>query len=270
MTEDSTAQNDQPENQGAPLFYTLPEPLALAEHKDVKIRAEQDFSFAGGTNTIPITAPEFSMAARHYPIIYIGDSLVPAIAVGLVAGKNLFVKEDGTWEDGFYIPAYVRRYPFILLGKETDERLPLGIDNNGKSEQQDARPLFNDDGEESEVVKNALSLCEQFHQAYLYTAEMAKEIGDAGIIEDRSIEIELKSGKTANLGSFKAVNEEKIRGLSNEKFIEWREKGFLPGLYFHLQSLTTWQNLISRAAALGETFDGQALATTQGTDSAGA
>ncbi len=261
MTEDSTVQNDQPENKGAPLFYTLPEPLVAEEHKDVKIRPEQDFGFARGTNTIPITAPEFSMAARHYPIILIGDSLVPAIAVGLTAGKNLFVKEDGSWEDGFYIPAYVRRYPFILLGKETDERLPLGIDSEARSDHKDARPLFNDSGEETDTVKNALSLSEQFHQAYLYTAELAKEVNEAGIVEDRTIEIEMKSGETANLGSFKAVNEQKIRELSDEKFLDWRKKGFLPGLYFHLQSLTTWQNLISRAAEQGETFDGKVPAT---------
>jgi len=256
VTEETPAQNT-PENEvNAPLFYTMPEPLVRTGHKDLKVRPEWDFKFAKDTNTIPITSPEFAMAARHYPIILIGETLVPVIAVGMVAGMNLFINEDGTWENGFYVPAYARRYPFILLGKETDERLQIGVDSKAKSDHAEARALFKEDGEETEAVKLALTISEQFHQAYLFTAELAKAVSEAGIVEDRSIEVEVGPDEHANMGSFKAVSEEKLRELPDETFLDWRKKGFLPAIYFHLQSLTTWQNLIDRTAARGENLNG--------------
>lgn len=262
MTEDSTPKNEQQDENNAPLFYTLPEPLVRTGHKDLKIRPEWHFGHTAGSNTIPITAPEFSMAARHYPIIFIGETLVPVVAVGLTAGKNAFVGEDGGWEDGYYIPAYARRYPFILLGKETDERLQIGVDSKAKSDHEEARALFNAEGEETEAVKDALSLSEQFHQAYLFTVELAKAISEADIIEDRAIEVEVGADELANMGTFKAVSEEKLRALPDETFLEWRKKGFLPAIYFHLQSLTTWQNLITRAALQGEKLNGNGPAST--------
>ena len=257
MTEDSPEKTDNQNKINPPLFYTMPEPLVRTGHKDVKIRPEWDFGFATQTHTIPITAPELAMAARHYPIILLGETLVPVIAVGMTDGTNLFIGEDGNWEDGFYIPAYVRRFPFILLGKETDERLQLGIDSKAKSDHDEARALFTEEGEESETVKQALSLSEQFHQAYLYTSELAKALVEAGIVEERSIEVETSPGEVANMGSFMAVSEEKFRELPDETFLDWRKKGFLPGIYFHLQSLTNWQNLISRAAIRAEKANGK-------------
>src|SRR5262245_17306840 len=60
-----------------PLFYTQPEPLLAGAHKDFKIRPEKDFSFAARTNTIPLTAPEFALASRHFPILLLGPDLIP-------------------------------------------------------------------------------------------------------------------------------------------------------------------------------------------------
>src|SRR5437763_7833859 len=111
------------------MFYSRPLPLSVQYHATFKIRPENDFSFAAKANAIPLTVPEFVMAARDYPIIFIGDELVPTAAVGLASGENLFIDVKGQWEWGRYVPAYVRRYPFILLGAaETDEKLQVGID----------------------------------------------------------------------------------------------------------------------------------------------
>ncbi len=249
VTEDTpqTANQNPPTEQNPPLFYTAPEPLVRTGHKDLKIRPEWDFTFAAKTNTIPITAPEFSLAARHYPIIMLGEDLVPVIAVGLNSQKNLFVGEDGAWEPGSYIPAYARRYPFILIGQQTDERLQMGVDSNAQSDKENARPLF-ENGEETETIKKALTMSEQFHQAYMFTSEFAKAINEAGIVEERAIEVEAPNGEKTNLGSFKAINEEKFKEVPDATFLEWRKRGFLHSIYFHLQSLNNWDNLIGRGA----------------------
>ena len=268
MTEDTPTQNtnqDQRDETNPPLFYTAPEPLVRTGHKDLKIRPEWDFAFATETNTIPVTAPEFSFAARHYPIIMVGEELVPVIAVGLnsPSQQNLFVNKNGEWAPGTYIPAYVRRYPFILIGQESDERLQIGIDSKAASDKEGARALF-EDGEETETIKKALDMAEQFHQAYMFTSEFAKAIREADIVEERAIEVETAEGEKAKLGSFRAIDEEKFKAVPDATFLEWREKGFLHSIYFHLQSITNWDNLFSRASAQASTNGQGAAASSNG------
>ncbi len=247
MTTDSTQPQldaDQ-EQQKPPLFYTEPAPVTAGTHGDFKIQPERDFSFARDTNAVPITTPEFVLAARHYPIVFVGEEMVPTIALGFRQDQNLFVSQDGTWERRCYIPAYVRRYPFILLGKEDDERLQLGVDSASKSDHSDARALF--DGEtETKVVSDALDLCQQFHGAYKTTAEFSEMLATSGLLEDRSLEIDIPDQEKLNIGSFSSINEQKLREAPDEKILEWRSKGWLAAMYFHVASLNNWELLLDR------------------------
>jgi len=230
-----------------PLFYKRPLPLSAQYHASVKIRPVMDFTFAAETNAVPVAVPEFVMAARHYPIIFIGDDLVPSVALGLRPNDNLFVDVKGAWEVGQYIPAYVRRYPFILLGEQGDERLQLGIDDEARSNKEDALPLFQD-GKETDVVREAIGLCEQFHAAYRFSLDCMKAIKAADIIESRSLEVTLPDGEKLNVGNFLAVNEEKFKAVPDATILDWRAKGWLHAVYFHLQSLNNWDSLLARNA----------------------
>jgi hypothetical protein len=230
-----------------PLFYKRPVPVTPTAHADFRIRPETDFSFAGRSNAVPLSVPEFVVAARHYPIIFVGDELVPMVALGLSAEDNLFVNIKGEWEAGFYIPAYVRRYPFILLGAHDAERLQLGIDDGGRSTKPDALNLF--DGEkETEVLRQGMSLCEQFHGAFRYTADFSAALKAANITESRTLEIPGPDGKKLSIGAFTAVIEEKFKAIPDDLFLSWRQKGWLHPIFFHLQSLNNWEVLLARTS----------------------
>jgi hypothetical protein len=231
-----------------PLFYGRPLPLSAEYHAKFKIRPENDFSFAGETNAIPITLPEFVMCGRHYPIIFIGEELIPSIAVGLRADDNLFVDVKGQWAVGHYIPAYVRRYPFLLMGSEADEQLRVGIDDDARSSKEGAQVLF-EDGKETEAVRRGITLCEQFHGAFRFSVDFNKALKASGIAEPRGLEVELPTGEKINAGVFTAVNEEKFRALPDETVLEWHRKGWLHPIYFHLQSLNNWDALLARTSA---------------------
>ncbi len=59
---------------------------------------------------------EFAVAARHYPIVFSNSAPhLPVTVCGLQTGSNAFVGNDNRWTQGCYVPAYVRRYPFILM-----------------------------------------------------------------------------------------------------------------------------------------------------------
>jgi hypothetical protein len=232
--------------QGPPMFYARPMPLSPSAHAKLKIRAEFDFRHAMKTNSVPLTAPEFVLAARTYPIIFVGDMLIPTAALGIRADENLFVADTGEWDVMTYIPAYVRRFPFILLGKPTDERLQLGVEETASSDKDDARALFDGD-KETQTVRDALNMCEQFHGAYRFTVDFSKALKDSGLIEERELDVNMANGQRTTLGSFQAVNEEKFKALPDATVLEWRKKGFLHAVYFHLQSLNNWDSLLAKA-----------------------
>ncbi len=234
------------DKQRPPMFYEQPAPLSAAAHGKMKIRPEFIFSHAYKTNAVPVTAPEFVMAARNYPIIFVGDGLIPTAALGFQPDENLFVTPDGEWDRFTYVPAYVRRYPFILLGEQNAERLQLGVDEAANSNHAEARALF--EGEkETETVRAALSMCEQFHQAYLFTREFSQAMADSKLVEERTLDVQLANGEKMNVGTFMAVNEERFKDLPDSKILDWKKKGFLHAVYFHLQSLNNWDTLLAKA-----------------------
>lgn len=227
-----------------PIFYTEPMPVAASLQPDWKIRPEHDFTFAARANTVPLTAPEFMMAARHFPIIFLGD-IVPTCVLGFQPNSNLFVDREGQWERGAYVPAYIRRYPFILLGQTGDETLRLGIDRAGRSSKPDARALF-EDGKETPIIKQAVEMGEQFHNAHMYTRDLSAALKAADVMEESTLQAEVEPGKMEPIASFKRVSEEKFRQLPEATILDWWKKGFMHAVYFHLQSMNNWEMLMLR------------------------
>jgi len=230
----------------APLFYSSIEPLSATLHKGFKVRSEGDYAYAANSNTVPLTLPEFTLASRHYPILLLGDDLIPTAAVGVQPEKNLFVGPDGKWEKYSYIRAYVRRHPFILLASD-DDRLTLGIDTAANSSSANARPLFGSDGKETEVVTQAMDFANQFHGAFLHTRDYSEALKKANIVTECTLEIEPTPGQRVNLGSFMRIDEEKFKNLPDATVLEWSKAGFLHASYFLLQSMNNWDLLLNRA-----------------------
>src|SRR5262245_41509961 len=101
---------------GLPQFYRNPVPLDPVRHAKAGLKNRDDFGFARGTNAIALTGAEFASAARAYPIVFSAAApVVPFAVVGLRDGDNLFLDAAGNWREDTYIPAYVRRYPFIFF-----------------------------------------------------------------------------------------------------------------------------------------------------------
>ncbi|MGD8350448.1 MAG: SapC family protein, partial [Gammaproteobacteria bacterium] len=96
------------------LFYKEAIPVSKEQHAAYSIDTTQDYRFASAVNSVPLTAAEFPFAARDFVIVFAGPEIpMPAAILGVQQDKNLFVAEDGHWQ-GRYIPAFVRRYPFVF------------------------------------------------------------------------------------------------------------------------------------------------------------
>jgi len=224
-----------------PLFYTKPTLITVDAHKKTGLNKDIGFGFASGANAIPVNLVEFPQLAHYYPIAFARDAVATPVAiVGVRNDENLFVNGKGEWVPNTYIPAYARRYPFILSESTGSEQLSLCIDDANNSLSAKGEPFFDDANQPSQVSKNALEFCRSYHQAALQTQEFGKVLAAADLLVDRTAEITVKGGQRITFSGFRIVDEAKFNQLPEKTFMEWRQKGYLAGVYAHLFSGLHW------------------------------
>lgn len=248
---------------GSLLFYTTPEPLSREVHGDLGVqRMEKPFGFAREAHVVPLTVAEFTFAAISFPIIFAGPERLPLAVLGINQGENLFVNEDGSFAMGGYVPAYIRRYPFVLASDESQQRMVVCIERNAAIFVDKAvahQPLFQDDGEPSEYTQNAIKFCEDFEGERRRTDAFLKLLNDLDLFEMRetvfNVPKEDGTFDPVKLAEYYAVSEAKLNALTPEQLAQLRDNGALEKIYNHLTSLIGWDRLIAIAtdkAALAE------------------
>ncbi|HEY6049322.1 MAG TPA: SapC family protein [Sphingomicrobium sp.] len=244
-------------NQSLPLFYNAAEPLNVGQHGKMKVRTVLRMPQVGATHAIPLTVDEFPLVQRHYPIVFsIGDNPIPIALMGLNEGVNVFLDKDGRPLDThLYIPAYVRRYPFLLarLRPDSDE-LSLCFDPsaNAVGDFNEGEPLF--DGEEpSEATKAILQFCEQFEAAGQRTAAFMEELTKADLLMDGEVAIQPEGFQQPFVyRGFRIVDEEKLRNARGDELRKMNQNGMLPLIYAHLFSLSQMRDVFGRQMQQGK------------------
>ena len=238
---------------GNVLFYGKPEPLSVEAHGALGVDpVEKPYGFVAQTNLVPLTVTEFAPAALSYPVIFIGDNRQPVAVMALRGGENLFVNEAGDFRPEAYIPAYVRRYPFVFANDEAQKRLILCIDRNAPFiKDGGATPLFID-GKPSPYVDQAMEFCNNFEQERQRTEAFLKLLTDLDLLDTREAVFTPRNpdGTPATpqkIAEYYAVSEDKLKALPAEKLAELRDNGALGQIYAHLVSLLGWDRLIALA-----------------------
>ncbi len=244
-------------NQNLPLFYNALEPLNVTQHGKMKVRTLLRMPQIALTHAVPVTVDEFSLVQRHYPIVFsVGDNSVPIALMGLNEGVNVFLDEEGRpYDPSFYIPAYIRRYPFLLarLRPDSDE-LSLCFDSsaNAVGEFDEGQPLFDGD-QPSEATKAILQFCEQFEAAGQRTAAFVEELNKADLLMDGEVAIQPEGFQQPFVyRGFRMVDEEKLRNLRGDELRKLNQNGILPLLYAHLFSLSEMRAVFGRQMQLGK------------------
>src|SRR5262245_59736251 len=122
-------------NPGLPIMYRDLQPLSSVQHGDHKLRMLERTYVLNNVHALPLTVDEFITAQRSFPIVFsAGEEAVPLALFGLNEGVNLFVNEEGQFIPGSYVPAYARRYPFMLAQLRPDsQELSLCFDPSSGS-----------------------------------------------------------------------------------------------------------------------------------------
>ncbi len=236
---------------GTVLFYGRPEPLSVENHGTLGIEGtEKPFAFVEKSHIVPLTVTEFAPAALSYPIIFVGDQRQPVAVMGLRPDQNLFVA-DGLFKPEAYIPAYVRRYPFVFANDDGQQRLILCVDRDAPYlKEGGAQPLFTD-GQPSAFTQRAMDFCNNFEQERLRTDAFVGLLKELDLLEIREATFTPRdasgavAGETQKIAEYYAVSEDKLRALSADKLAELRDNGALGQIYAHLTSLLGWDRLIA-------------------------
>ena len=239
-----------------PLFYQALEPLSSSEHGAWKGRLIESAPFFAQAHAVPLTVEEFPLAQRYYPIVFsVGPNPVPLALLGLNEGVNVFTDETGTLTSEVYVPAYVRRYPFLLAKLRPDaEELSLCFDPTAGAlgPFEEGEPLFEDDGP-SEHIRNILGFCEQFEQAGQRTAQFVKEIEEAKLLIDGEVSIQPDGAAQPFVyRGFQMISEDALRNLRGDVARKMIQSGMMGLIYAHLLSLPLIRELFGRQMAQGK------------------
>lgn len=235
------------------IFYERAIALNRERHQQLKIQLKADhFAFATKTNSVLIAGSEFAEAARDYPIVFVGSEGGPftlAALVGLNDKENVLVNADGRWEPNTYVPAFIRRYPFVLAGTEGAEALTVCVDESydGLSNDQ-GEPLFNADGTETAYLKSVIEFLVLFHGEMKRTSTFAAKIFEMGLLTSKVVTFEREGVKKTLEGAW-VVDEAKLNALSDDKLLDLVKTGYLGWIYAHLMSLNNLQRLAKRMDA---------------------
>lgn len=240
-----------------PMFYNDLVPLSASQHADWTLVTQDKAPFLAKQHAIPVTIDEFVICSRVYPIIFSsGDNPVPLILMGMNEGTNGFVEDDGSLKVPTYVPAYVRRYPFLLakLRPDTDE-LSLCLDPTapGVGPGGEGNALF-DDGQPSQTTKDILAFCEQFEAAGARTSAFMAELLKLDLLMDGEVAIQPdgEGSQPFIYRGFKMVDENKLRDLRGDELRKMSQNGMLPLLYAHMFSLQLMSNVFAAQVAAGK------------------
>lgn len=232
-----------------PIYYKSPVALNENRHSGYGLRTERDFKFASQSNVVPLSASEFIFACRHYPIVFSkNEHPLPLALLGLETGVNAFVNEEGVWENGTYVPAYARRYPFILMeGGDAgnfflcvDEESEFVIEGGGE-------PFFDDDNQQTEVTRQASEFCRIYQQDHDLAKSFCAALQKEDLFTDSEAVITV-NGQETRLTGFQAIDAEKLTKLELDSVGEWHNRGFLGLAAHHAASMHAWADLALRGA----------------------
>ncbi|URW76226.1 SapC family protein [Sphingomonas donggukensis] len=240
-----------------PLFYNDLRPLSSEEHADWRIQPANAAPFLANQHAVPLTVEEFPMVARRMPIVFaVGDDPVPLALMGLNEGVNVFLDGEGKLLDPeTYVPAYVRRYPYLLARLRPDaDELSLCFDPSSDTigAFEEGERLF-ENGQPTELTKAILSFAEQFEQAGQKTAAFVKEVRDLGLMIDGEVSIQPEGAAQPFVyRGFQMIDEAKLNELRGDQLRKMAQSGMLPLIYAHLFSLALMRDVFAKQAQMGK------------------
>lgn len=218
------------------------EPISFKRHGEMKLDAKVTFEHVDSVNNLPVVIHEFIKASNEFPIVFIKNAdtgqFQSVILTGFDLGENLFV-DNAKWR-AMFIPNSASLYPLKLSLIEHDgneKKYGFFIDEScQRLNQESGDPLFDAEGKESKALENyRLNISEYFQQSMM-TKDFVDYLTENELLTEGKISLNIPDRKILLDGIY-TVNQAMLDSLTNEKFLELREKGYLSLIFAHMHSM---------------------------------
>jgi hypothetical protein len=241
------------------LIYESAAPVSHARHGNWSVEVGTDYSFSRNVNSVPLMAVEFASAAPEYAIVFAGtgDVVMPAAILGMRGDENLYVTKEGGWQ-ARYIPAFLRRYPFVFSSPDDGKTFTLCIDEKFPGFNQEGRGqrLFDEERKPSPYVDNVLKFLQQYQVEFRRTQAFCKKLKDLNLLEPMQAQISFDSGEKMFLTGFSAVNRARLKTLPAATLADLAQTDELELVYIHMNSMRNFAGM--RERLLGAQAGGRA------------
>lgn len=241
------------------LIYDRVIPIGTGSHADVSVQVTGDYGFARRINSVPLLGVEFAAGSIDHPIVFArqGTDLFPAALLGLRPDHNDHVAPDGSWRGG-YLPAFLRRYPFVFSREEGDpsDSFTLCIDESHPGFNREGRGdrLFDADGKRSQYLEKALAFTSEFQTQFHRTRLFCERLQQLGLLDDAQARYRDSLGREGSMGGFAVINRARLKALGKDDVRRMFQTDQLDLCHAHLHSL---QNILrlGEAARFGAGTD---------------
>lgn len=231
------------------LIYETAVPLNAGRHGDVSLDAQPTYAFSAGINAVPLMAVELMRAADEYAVVFTAgnDDVMPAAVLGIRSDQNLYLSADAQWQ-ATYIPAFIRRYPFVFSASTDGQTLTLCIDetHSGVNREGRGQRLFDDERQPSTYTQDVLKFLQDYQMQFERTRLFGRRLKDLGLLEPMQAEVTTPDGSKLKLGGFMAVSREKLRSLEPAALAAMAATDELELVYLHLHSMRNFERMKDR------------------------
>ncbi len=233
------------------LIYEKTVPVSSGRHADWSVMAGDNFMFAQHVNSVPLIAAEFPNAATEYAIVFAGkDEVIPVVVLGIRDHENLYLTKGGSWK-AKYVPAFVRRYPFVFSSTADGSKFTLCIDEeyDGCNQEGLGERLFDDEKKGTQYLENVLEFLKQYQEQYRRTQVFCKKLQELDLLEPMQAQVTMNTGQKMTLAGFTAASRKRLKELTPGQLAELAKTNELELIYLHLQSMKNLSTMMGQTAA---------------------
>ncbi len=231
------------------LIYETAVPVSFQRHGQWSVEVGADYAFSRGINALPLMAVEFPRAATEYAIVFAdGDGQpMPAAILGIRGKENLYLSSENQWQ-AKYLPAFLRRYPFVFSSSSDGKTFTLCVDEAfaGFNQQGRGQRLFGDDRKPAPYTDKVLKFLQEYQAQYERTRLFGRRLKELGLLAPMQAQVTTPAGEKLKLGGFLTVSREKLRALDGEALASLVRSDELELIYLHLYSMRNFDRVKDR------------------------
>lgn len=220
-------------------------------HRQLRIRTGYGAALGDSIMYVMTYPMEFRDIQGCYPILFTKDAntggFFAAAVLGIEPDQNLFLTDNG-W-DAFYVPALVRRQPFLMAtGGEGDNKPPvvsLDLDHPRVS-QDEGEALFDAEGNPTGFLNQKIELLDNLHRGLQHGRGFIDTLLQRELLEQITLDIAFNDGSKTTLQDFYCIAEERLYQLKGDVLESLNQAGYLQPVFMAVASLSRLRDLIER------------------------